>query len=151
MSLSYRFPGAEGTTNALPSSAWIIFPTLTNCSALARELPPNLTTFFILHNSFPAISVYHSAYPNIFKNNARVRSPPCQSTLIIDSTLPNPAALSLYSASVISSVTNPHSPSAMPVYISTSPNTSLTFVSSAEGTRTKNFLTAPSIGDIASF
>ena len=41
-------PGAEGTTYLLPSSSRMIAPTFRNCSALARELPPNFTTFFII-------------------------------------------------------------------------------------------------------
>jgi hypothetical protein len=50
--LELRFPGALGTTYFRDSSARMILPTFTNCSALASELPPNLTTFTMILYSF---------------------------------------------------------------------------------------------------
>ena len=45
VSLSFLFPGADTTTNFLLLSANIIRHTFFICSASARELPPNFTTF----------------------------------------------------------------------------------------------------------
>ena len=51
-SSSFLLPGAEGTTKRLSLSARIISATFLNCSALARELPPNFATIFILFIKF---------------------------------------------------------------------------------------------------
>ena len=45
VSVSFRLPGAETTTNFRVGSFLTMFRTFVSCSALASEEPPNLITF----------------------------------------------------------------------------------------------------------
>ena len=57
-----RFPGAEGTTKRRLASAAIISLTFLNCSASARELPPNFTTLISAILNLYLNHIYFSQY-----------------------------------------------------------------------------------------